>query len=125
MYLTSVYGDPECQMSCFLNQIGVISENCYYILGGSFNARNKILGEQITNSIGNLVQEFIHSEKLALVNQYGLPTFFTTKSGKVIQSIIDLTLDTSFCFQNFLIGKSIPTLSYIHLIMIRSYSHFI
>lgn len=62
-------------MSYLLNQIKAISKNCEYKLGGDFNARNNIWGDQITNSRGNLVQEFIQSENLTLINEYGFPTF--------------------------------------------------
>ena len=96
-YLVSAYGDPECQLDSLLNNVSTVVEGCQYILGGDLNARSSLWGDQVTNPRGRVVEEFICLQNLTLMNQYGTPTFLTTRSGRVIQSSIDLTLASPSC----------------------------
>ena len=96
-YLVSVYGDPECQLDSLLDNVSSVVEGSQCIIGGDLNARSSLWGDQVTNPRGRIVEEFICLHNLTLMNQYGTPTFLTIRSGRVIQSSIDLTLASPAC----------------------------
>ena len=96
--VVSLYIPPEGRLPADSLQRLVRQLPSNYLLLGDFNTHSTVWGCQYTNSRGRLLEDFIHSNNLCILNN-GSPTHIALPSGS--SSAIDLSLSSATVFDRF------------------------
>ena len=94
----SVYLPPERNKEreeTMANLTALLNPSSNAIICGDFNARHTTWGDRKTNRKGKLLDNWIDSTNLKIINEGDQPTYATTKGIQRRESVIDLTLSTN------------------------------
>ena len=92
--IVSTYLEPDIQGDEFLNHIETTLAylKSPIIIGGDFNARNKIWHDHITDKRGEEVYDITLTRNLSILNNDRKATFIRTVKNQISTSIVDLTI---------------------------------